>query len=385
MNPTPLASTLTLAEATHQTWDAIVIGAGPAGALAAREIGRRGISVLLVDKANLPRWKVCGACVNPRAMATLKSVGLGDLLSSSGAIPLRHLHLAARGRHAVLPLPDGVALSRERLDAALVETALSTGVGLLSGTEAHTENCQDERRTVVLRQGNQTVTLATRIVLAADGLGGGSLRHEPGVQRRIQTQSRIGAGVVLEEVQPFYQSGTIFMACGRGGYVGAVRVEDGRLNLAAALDPDLVRHHGGPGRAAAAILREAGFHPIPDRPWRGTPLLTRRLSQPSTERCFVLGDAAGYVEPFTGEGMAWAFASGVAVAPLAATGVREWHPQLGKQWAWLHRHLVRERQVAIRIAAQVLRHPWLTYAMVSLLSLLPELARPVLRWMNHPE
>lgn len=92
-----------------------------------------------------------------------------------------------------------------------------------------------------------------------------------------------------------------------------------------------MRADGGLGRAAARLVREAGW-PAPELfaelSWRGTPALTRRRTRISEERVFVLGDAAGYVEPFTGEGMAWALASGAAVAPLAARAVGEWRPEL---------------------------------------------------------
>ena len=136
------------------------------------------------------------------------------------------------------------------------------------------------------------------------------------------------------------------MACGAGGYTGLVRLEDGRLDVAAAFDAAWVRAAGGPGRAAARLLREAGW-PAPDRlealPWRGTPALTRRPRRVAAERLFVVGDAAGYVEPFTGEGMAWALASGAAVAPLAARAVT-WRPELARRWADLHSRVVGRRQ-----------------------------------------
>jgi 2-polyprenyl-6-methoxyphenol hydroxylase-like FAD-dependent oxidoreductase len=110
------------------------------------------------------------------------------------------------------------------------------------------------------------------------------------------------------------------MATGRGGYVGLVRVEDGRLDMAAAFDPVFVKSVGGLGAAAETILREVGWPAPPalaEEPWKGTPALTRRARRLAGHRCFVVGDAAGYVEPFTGEGMAWAVMSAAAVAASA--------------------------------------------------------------------
>ena len=106
-----------------------------------------------------------------------------------------------------------------------------------------------------------------------------------------------------------YEPQTVYMACAAEGYVGQVVVEDGRMDMAAALDPLAVKAAGGPGELATKIIDQAGFPPVPDLarlPWKGTPHLTRQSPRLGGERLFVLGDAAGYVEPFTGEGMAWA-------------------------------------------------------------------------------
>src|SRR3954468_10803523 len=74
--PMPLsAPSPTLADTPYRTWDVVVVGAGPAGSLAAYDLARRGLTVLLVDKATFPRWKVCGSCLSPQAQATLAAAG----------------------------------------------------------------------------------------------------------------------------------------------------------------------------------------------------------------------------------------------------------------------------------------------------------------------
>jgi 2-polyprenyl-6-methoxyphenol hydroxylase-like FAD-dependent oxidoreductase len=177
------------------------------------------------------------------------------------------------------------------------------------------------------------------------------------------------------------------MATGRGGYVGLVRVEDGQLDVAAAFDVGFVRAHGGPGPAAAAVLAEVGW-PRPcgfeDLPWRGTPALTRRVSALAGERWFTIGDAAGYVEPFTGEGMAWAVTSAAAVAPIAARAVQEWDGGLVRQWEAVHRRAIGARQRVCRIVSRVLRSPALTTLAVRALAVLPVLSRPVVAALNRP-
>jgi flavin-dependent dehydrogenase len=386
-----LAATVTLAEAAERTWGAVVVGAGPAGAAAARELARRSVAVLLVDRAAFPRWKVCGCCLNGRAAAVLRAVGLGALPQQCGAVPLENMQLAAGGRSARVPLSDGAAVSREAFDAALVAAAVAAGAAFLPETRAvlldghPTRGIRDAARPVQLQQGDQRIATSARVVVAADGLGG-SLLARAGETAPAETGARIGAGTVTTQAPDFYQPGVVYMACGAGGYTGMVRLEDGRLDVAAAFDAAWVRAAGGPGRAADRMVREAGWPPpgrLDETPWRGTPALTRRPHRVAAERLFVVGDAAGYVEPFTGEGMAWALASGAAVAPLAACAVEQWRPELAQQWADLHRRIVGRRQGVCRAAAAVLRRPWLTRLVVRLLGHAPALAGPVIRRLNR--
>ncbi len=197
----------------------------------------------------------------------------------------------------------------------------------------------------------------------------------------------MGAGCRVEEAPDFFDAGTIFMAVGKNGYVGLVRVEDGSLNVAAAFDPELVRRLGTPGIAAAAIVSEAGFPPVvslESAQWQGTARLTRRMEPLAEERMFVLGDAAGYVEPITGEGIAWALASARAIAPLALQAIERWHPRQGLAWSDTHRRLVLHRQLVCRASAIVLRKPWLTRLAFEVLSRAPGAAGLILQQLNAP-
>src|SRR5205823_821006 len=173
------------------------------------------------------------------------------------------------------------------------------------------------------------------------GLGGKLLARSGMGGAPAAAGARIGAGVVATGGPDFYRPGTIYMACGAGGYVGLVRLEDGRLDLAAALDAARVRASGGPGQAAA-----------------------------------------GYVEPFTGEGIAWALAAGRAVAPLALRAARRWQPSVAREWEARYRRVVVRRQYACRAAAAVLRHPLLARALIRLLAHVPALARPFMHHLN---
>ena len=119
-----ISATIDLDEAARTGWDAVVVGAGPAGSVAARELSSRGLRTLLVDRKSFPRNKVCGACVNGRAVAALVQLGLDGILQRSHAVPLDRFRVQSCGRQVVVPLPGGVAVTRSALDAGLLELSL---------------------------------------------------------------------------------------------------------------------------------------------------------------------------------------------------------------------------------------------------------------------
>src|SRR5262249_42674653 len=155
--------------------------------------------------------------------------------------------------------------------------------------------------------------------------------------------------------------------------------------LAAAMDRRAMRDAGGPASLVSQLLAEAGWPPLQSLEslaWRGTPGLTRRASRVAGERLFVVGDSAGYVEPFTGEGIAWALDAGVALASLAVEAAREWTPRLAARWTNILRRTVGDRR-ACRAAARLLRHPRLTRGVIALVDRFPVLGLPIIRRLNR--
>lgn len=376
-------ATISLDQAAVHSWDAVVIGAGPAGAVSARALARVGLDVLLVDKAVFPRWKVCGSCLNQAGQGALAKVGLGDLPARLGAVDLDSMELHSPGRKVRLNLAGVKAISREGLDAALVQEAIKMGVHFLPSTQAHLGPMRGEWRDVKLRQGERLLAVTSRLALAADGLGGRTVAEEPGLAVNILSGSRLGAGAIAPvEAAPDYAPGHLYMICGAGGYLGLVRLEDGRLDLAAALDPDFIREAGGMGHAAARLLADASMPPVADvvgLVWRGTPPLTRTINRPAAHRLLVLGDASGYVEPFTGEGMAWAMTQAVEAAGIAEEGVHRWRPDLEAEWAKRHHALMAPRMKTCRAITSLLHQPKLIGPALAILGVFPSLAESLAR------
>ncbi len=103
---------------------------------------------------------------------------------------------------------------------------------------------------------------------------------------------------------------------------------DGRGNLAAAIDLSALKSAADPAQVVHSILEDAGLPPPTFSrcdAWRGTIPLMRQTNRLSSHRVLLLGDAAGYAEPFTGEGIGWALSSAIAVTPVVTSNLERWN------------------------------------------------------------
>jgi len=410
------------AEGGVERVDVLVVGGGPAGCLAARELARTGVSVILVDRSARPRWKVCGACVGPEALLVLGEAGLGDVCCEGPVVPVTSVWLEAPGRSVRLRAKEGarVAWSRAAMDEALWREAARAGATCLSECVARIGWIRGGRRRVVLRGPDTLRVVDARVVLDAAGLTGAPTPSRPergpsawAPRRRAEPgHARIGLGALFDgfRLGPVQQGGPaalagsgvdrggaegcdaegrdrgddeplppgrVRMVIGREGYVGMVRLGDGTVDVAAAIAPGSVRALGAEG-AVCALLGEVGLALEGTRleGWRGTPTLDRRPERVAEPRVLRIGDALGYVEPFTGEGIGWALRSALDVVPLALRGVGCWDSALERAWTrYAAARADRDRR-ACRAVAWGLRRPRVVHAALGALGRWPGLASP---------
>jgi flavin-dependent dehydrogenase len=368
-------------------WDVIVIGGGPAGALAARQAALAGLATLLIDAKDFPREKVCGGYLSSRAISVLHRTGLSQVLSNDRESHASEIELICGRQHVRLPLPLGRVVDRAAFDASLVERAHVAGAAVLTKWKALIDPmfCDDFRTVTVLREGTRE-TLLTRVVICADGLSRTSVRQLLEFARCATPDSRVGIGTAITVNENTLPANQITMAVSSHGYVGISRISHDRFNVAAAIDPAVIAQ-ASPAKIAADILENAGIRVTPALTrvrWRGTPPLSSRPLHVSSERIFLIGDAAGYVEPFTGEGMATAFESAVAVMPLVIEAASSWDPSLARRWDTLHRQIVRDRQFTCKQLAWILRRPWAAFAALGMCRMLPALAHRVIAKVTVP-
>lgn len=173
--------------------------------------------------------------------------------------------------------------------------------------------------------------------------------------------------------------GVVQMNAHEHGYVGLARLSGGRMAIGAALDPLAIRERGGPGALIELILESCGARHPPTADlsgvhWHGTPGLTRERTRPGRGTLLLAGDAAAYVEPFTGEGMTWAIVDGMRQGEraerLLATGSGE------------GADAERMSTQACRAVAGILRRPLAARAALGAIAAFPPLGRLVARVLH---
>lgn len=316
-------------DAAARRWQVVIIGGGPAAAACGLAATAGGLDVLIIERSRMPRSKLCGCCLSPRGQRELGRMGLESFAAQSGA-PLQHVRLVTPMGQARLPFCGSRSLSRDLLDSTLLGHAVDRGCFLLPETAVQSLRCDREDAELTCRTGPETsgrdrildahlpppmsVTLSAECVVLATGLVESVRLHatpaETAEAPRTAPSARIGLGATLPPEAAALAPGELIMAVEPHGYCGVVLLEDGRVDIAAAVDADAVSHTTPSDLLASLLARtELGPLPLGSARIRGTPPLThhRRLSE---GRVFRVGDAAGYVEPFTGEGIGWALTSG---------------------------------------------------------------------------
>jgi len=346
-------------------WDVVILGAGVAGAAAAILASKQGLKTLLVDSKSFPREKVCGGCLNLRSQASLDRLDALHHIATAGAVRIESMQLKILKAQAQWPVPAMLSIRRSTLDAILVEKAIGCGSQFIDRTigslMASTSNSGTSTRSVRLQRDGDTVVVASKSVLVASGLTRSSIRQEDhgNWPANVASDSRIGVQCLIPESQAvLFADGCLHMLVGRQGYVGICKTDGGLLDVAAAIDPSSIPARGGIRQVVRGILAECGVGEIelPEKDqWLATPSLTRCSSRVSDHRVFLIGDAIGYVEPFTGEGMSWALASAESVLPMIAEiAAQGWRDDMGTRWNdWAHRQRIHKHRTCRWIAGQV--------------------------------
>ena len=295
-----------------EIFDVAIVGAGPAGSTCAAFCAQAGLHVILLERENFPREKVCGDCLNPSCWPVLRRL---EVFERVRALPHGELSavefVAIGGQRVRVDLPRGdeseIAVRRSLFDELLMSRAKELGTEV---RDAITVSTLEKTSANHWRIDIGDRTIEARILVAADGRNSTiarlcnmlprPARERIALQSHVPLPQNFGDRVVLQFLPE--------------GYSGQAPINDRELNLC------LV---GIPARISS--LRkwaERNFGIAADHPWRTITPLTRAALPAAHENLFLIGDAARVVEPFTGEGIYYALRGGELAAAAIAKIIR---------------------------------------------------------------
>jgi menaquinone-9 beta-reductase len=337
--------------------DVIVVGAGPSGSTAAYYMAQAGLNVLLIEKSRFPRDKVCGDGLTPRAVKSLVAMGV-DVSEEAGWLRNKGLRVIAGGMRLELDWPElsnwpgyGLVRTRAALDEQLARRAQAAGVNLLEGTtvtgpvldsdgrivgvettsesEVKSRSRSDNADNVERGRGSSGVRYHARVVVAADG---NSSRLSVAMGLRKRDDRPMGVAVRTYYTSPRHKDEYLesWLDLWDGdrllpGYGWIFGIGDGTSNVGLGM----LNTSDAFGKTDYRELLKRWLKSMPEEwgyveenrtePVRGAALPMGFNRTPHYYRGLVLaGDAAGMVNPFNGEGIAYAMESGEILARVVA-------------------------------------------------------------------
>ncbi len=305
--------------------DVVVVGASVAGCATALNLARRGQHVIVVDRATFPRDKPCGEGILPHGVDELRALGLYDRVAPLGR-PFHGIgyHVDAIAAVGRFPKGAGLGIRRLVLDEALQAVVREAGVDLRLGVSVTATAVDADGVTVTTDAG----PLRARLLIGADGLHS-QVRRAIGAHVRESGEPRFGARwhVELREDLPVHDVVDVYLCDKFEVYVTPV---GGRVvNLAVLCGREVSRTFGGdlPG-ALARLVRTVpdlaaytdGARDVSVAAMAGPLRQTARTLV--ADRVMLVGDAAGFVDAITGEGMSLSLLGARLAAETAAVALK---------------------------------------------------------------
>ncbi|MDP3971480.1 MAG: geranylgeranyl reductase family protein [Candidatus Nanopelagicales bacterium] len=349
--------------------DVIVVGAGPAGSTTAFHLAQAGLDVLLLEKTAFPREKVCGDGLTPRAVRQLVAMGI-DVSESAGWLPNRGVRIMGGGHALELDWPRlasfpdfGLVRRRAEFDEIVARRAESAGARLVQRCNVTGPIIDDRTKHIVGvtarsvdekgRPNGDSVSYRSRLVVAADG-NSSRLSVAMGLERRRDRPMAVAVRTYIRtpnDRDDRLETWVEICAGGRilPGYGWIFPMGDGTVNVGIGmLNTDKIDSKIDYRDLMARWLRE--IHPqrglsLDDatEPIRGAALPMAFNRQPHYTRGLLLvGDAGGMVNPFNGEGIAYAMESGALAARVMTQALARQTPAQVEQALSGYPRLLRE-------------------------------------------
>ncbi|HET9497405.1 MAG TPA: FAD-dependent monooxygenase [Candidatus Limnocylindria bacterium] len=315
--------------------EVVVVGGGPGGATVATLLARRGRQVVLLERSPAWRWRACGVFSSPAAVTALRRAGVDEGVLRSATRPVTAMRVEADDGTAFRLTYGGdgsldrsaVGFDREALDTALLDMARGAGVAVRSGVTLTGAVLGRGRQRLAIRDGNGMDEVETRLLVGADGVRS-TVARLAGAVRPARLGPRIGLTFHVVDPRP-EDIRDARMVLADHAYCGLAPVPGGRVNVGIVLGgPTWQRRLAADGaaRVVTAVLAAIPRAPDDEVDWasaercdtiEGAAPLGHRVARRSGEGWLLVGDAAGFLDPLTGEGLHRALVS----AALAAAAV----------------------------------------------------------------
>lgn len=316
---------------SHEKFDVIVVGAGPAGSTTASLLAQRGLEVLLLDKSDFPRDKTCGDALSPRALKVLQRMGLLTAVSQT-ANRISDLQVTGPdGASVTVAIPQqpgypqySFVIKRFALDHLLQQHAIEVGARFQGGFHIHQIGPAPDKVVVTGGPPGQRQRFQAQVVVLAVGANMGLLQKLNLLPN--QPDVSLAARGYFEGIEaPNQRLQFRFDGIPLPGYGWIFPLANGQANIGAGFSQEAASSYTNPAEALEAFLAHppiqlqlGGGRLVGSI--KGYPLRTDFHRSPTHRgRLLLVGEAAGLVNPFTGEGIDYALES----AELAAAALCE--------------------------------------------------------------
>lgn len=310
----------------NQRYDAIVVGGGPAGATAAFFLGQAGAKVLILEKEKIPRYKTCGGAVSARVLEQFP-FSFDPVIESK----VKSISYGSGNQMVTIPVPTSALrmFMRADFDSYLLN---HTGAEICDGVAVKSVNEEKDAVTVTTGNGER---IAADYLVAADGVNSMvgralGLRTRKVLAGAIEVEAR-----VPDQIQERFAENPMLIF--EGLEVGYLWIFPKRNHLSVGIGA----LHPKPGDLQSILKRVMQRYGITldgDQHGHPLPVFVRR-EQIHTARTFLVGDAAGFVDPLTGEGIRFAIKSGrMAAEAILAHDPQRYAHQLGRTIQRNHEH-----------------------------------------------
>lgn len=353
------------------SYDFAIVGGGPAGALSAYLLARQGHSVIVLEKNPSPPRKICGEYLCPQGVELLEQLGLAQVLAQTRAIRGMRI-VTPKGTVVVSNFPkgEGRAVNRRHFDGALLRLAKAEKIEVREGVTVADLN-QENGQWRLLTSGGD---VAAKFVIGADG-------RSSMISKKFSND--IPAPAKRVAIHGFVRSPTRNEYLGEmhlfndGSYIGIDPTGDSEVNLSLVSAAQTVRQLGGPGRALFQYLNSS--NDLRDRFSAGLvgvklsttfPITHQTKSILPAPNVALTGDAAGFVDPLTGEGIYNGLLSARLLADAFARDPKRGLNLYSRSYV---KHLNGKSRLN-RVFQQLLYRPWLVEQVAKFLLRAPQRA-----------